>query len=635
MSSKIVSPSLVVPVAPAIVRATSLERDPLKRDFKNFQWRMWKTLFDNAPTNTMYELGDRLQHGPDRDIELGFRGLSKSYVTVGYAIWSLERDREEQVLALSGSGGGAKGNALLAWAMINTFDWLVHLRPSASQPQSSQAFDVAGATPKKSESFAALSLYGQVTGRRASLIIPDDVETPNTSASEGDRQELRRRYAELGGAVLIPERGRVKVLGTPQCEDSLYIELAVQRGYSMWICPSYYPTPEELGLRPNAEGKVINRYRGWVAPHLLKALEVNPELAGTPTEPTRFPEAELYKRKLEYGSIEFDRQFRLYLDAGGDQGRALKLRDLIVMEIPKPSASSPDVKVPDDLSWSPAPNLRWEDIPTDALDGDALFAPARVGVWQLPELKVLVVDPSGQGTDETSWNVLAQHLGRVFLLDADARLEGFSRPTMLAIAKDAKLWGVHKVIIEKNYGGGMFGELLRPVLLEVGHPCEIEELNAGQVQKEVRIVDTLEGLVTDHRLVVSAEVLRKDYKVRYPEVEEAKWRYYRLTYQFTRITKKRGALAHDDRVDSLASGVATFMGTLRRQLQDALRDSQEEFLKAQAERIMATRKKQGLKVLDLYGHPVEPDRYRLGKLLRETAEGVLGSTYFKGRRAAR
>src|ERR1019366_6631270 len=106
-------------VTPAIVPLSSLERDPLKLNFKNFMWKTWMTLFGNPPTHTMYDLGERLQTGPNRDIIIGYRGLSKSYITVDFGVWTLYCDPTEIVLTVSGSGDGAKGNASLAWGMVN------------------------------------------------------------------------------------------------------------------------------------------------------------------------------------------------------------------------------------------------------------------------------------------------------------------------------------------------------------------------------------------------------------------------------------------------------------------------------------------------------------------------------------
>lgn len=612
--------------APNVVRNASRldnssHRKAVSTNFKNFMWKAWMTWFGNPPTRRMYEVGERLQYGPRKDQILGFRGLSKSYVTVTFAVWTLDVDPTEIVLTVSGSDKGVKGNAYLAWSMIQEFDWLAHMKPTGMLRASTFAFDVAGSRMEKSESFASFSIFGQITGRRASLIIPDDIETPNTSETQGDRDRLRVRNAELGGAILKPG-GRIKVLGTPQHEQTIYAENAAEKGYGMRIWPILYPSQKELV-----------KYGNYLAPTILAELAQNPELTGTSTEPTRFTEEEIAERRVEYGKTEFERQFLMWMDAGAGDETPLKLRDIPVIEVaaPKPDSNAP-VLVPASLHWNPCPANLIGDIEVDALAGDShVYAPdlrsRDENFWQEPESKVLVVDPSGSGKDETAYGVLVQHLGLVGLVDLEARLEGFSKETMQGIARMAKRWGVHKIVIEKNYGGGMFGELLRPHLFDVGHPCTIEEENAGHVQKEVRIIDTLEPVITAHRFWIAADVLRRDFGVKYEQVEQGKRRYYRLTYQLTRMTKVKDCIAHDDRLDMIATGVAKFMGTLRRQLAQAQAESREAYLKEQAEKLIETRRRLGLPVLG--DPPASP--WKLGEFTQQGG-GMSGSSFFPGRR---
>ncbi|MFZ3194086.1 MAG: phage terminase large subunit [Moraxellaceae bacterium] len=593
----------------------------MKRDFKNFMFKTWMTLFGNAPTRLMYDVGDYLQFGPRRSIVMGFRGLSKSYVTVDFGVWTLYCDPTEIVLTVSGSGDGAKGNAALAYSMINNFDWLAHMKPRGSLRQSAQAFDVPGTRHEKSESFAAMSLFGQVTGRRASLILPDDCETPNTSATEGDRKSLEVRFAELGGAILKPG-GRIKVLGTSQTEQTLYVNLAQNKGYGMRMWPVTYPIPH-----PDPKKDEVRKFGPWLAPTIRLELEANPELAGTSVEPGRFTEDDLFERLLEYGTTEYERQFKLWLDAGAGTAKPLHLRDIPIIEMEAPHENAP-LLVPRELRWDPSPANAYKDIEVDSLNGDStLYAPSDVKDWIEPEKRVLIIDPSGGGEDETAWGILAQLGGRVFLARVRARLEGFSSDTLDAIVADAVLYRPHEIRIEKNYGGGMFGELLRPKLMAAGVMCPIIEETAGQVQKEVRMVDTLEALVTGHRLVVAAEVFREDFGVSYESIPKDKHRNYRLSYQITRVTKKKGCLPHDDRLDMLATGVASFMGTLKRVLDEAAKESRDLYLQAEAEKIIETRRKQGQ---PLFGH--EAKGYsKLGEFVQTTG-GLASSLLFPGRR---
>ena len=66
------------------------------------------------------------------------------------------------------------------------------------------------------------------------------------------------------------------------------------------------------------------------------------------------------------------------------------------------------------------------------------------------------------------------------------------------------------IIIESNFGDGMFSQLLKPVLTEeVRYPVTIEEVKHS-IQKERRIIDTLEPVMNSHKLVVCKSVVEQD-----------------------------------------------------------------------------------------------------------------------------
>jgi hypothetical protein len=58
-----------------------------------------------------------------------------------------------------------------------------------------------------------------------------------------------------------------------------------------------------------------------------------------------------------------------------------------------------------------------------------------------------------------------------------------------------------------------------------------------------------------HRLVIGEQVVREDDSMVQGYRPEDQYK-YRLFHQMTRITRDRGALAHDDRLDALAGAVA-------------------------------------------------------------------------------
>ena len=576
-------------------------QDPLAY-FPNFLWKTWGTLLRVEPSPLLYDFAHYLDGGyldelrghaekgdvGARKILMAFRGAAKSWTTTSYAVCRLRRNRSDQVLCVSATGAFAGSIATFAFNMVRNFDWLADMKPGNEQRQSALAFDVAGAPVAKDESFASSGLFGQITGRRALTIIGDDLEVPNTSDTELARQRLRARMAEFG--AIIKPGGDIYLLGTAQTEDTVYKEYAEEKGYELRIYPAQFPRIDSIDPKKDERKK----YGARLAPFILNQVEANPFLGGTTVEP-RFTEADLMARRKEWGTTEYERQFLMYLDAGGGKDKPLKLRDLVVLEMAPPTHSSPELRLPSELTWAPTPPLIVPDLLVDALTGDShAYMASRADVYLPAEEIVCFVDTSGEGTDETTWAIGAGLEGRVFLLHLGASIEGHTASTLEAIAKDCKRWGVQLVEVEANFGGGMFGDLLTPKLADIHHVCAVETIPAGGTMKEKRIVDTLHPLTTDHRLVVNAQVLRDDYRVDYPQVEERERRFYRLTYQLTRMVAVKGAVRHDDRLDAVSGLCRHFIGVLLRQLKDVHEAGRAQAIELEAEKMIDSRRKQGL-----------------------------------------
>lgn len=556
------------------------EADPrLANSFKNFLWKTWHSLGFTDPTPLQYDMADYLQFGGNRKVMMAFRGAAKSYITVPYCLWNLYRNQDIKVLATSATGKFAANNAQFAYTMLTSFDWLAWLKPRSDQRQSALEFDVNGSTPAKDASFAAVGMFGQITGRRSDLIVPDDAETPNTSDTEGSRADLRRAIEEFG-AVIKPG-GEITYLGTAQHEDTIYLELE-DKGYALRMWPAIYPKPEHMA-----------KYGSRLAPMLVRDLEENPHLAGTSTEPTRFDEPDLEQRQIDFGSLEWERQFLLWLDAGAATSKQLRLSQATVMDL------TPDGGVPASVQWSSMKDYKIVDIEADYKTGDGLFGPAEAKDFGKPDGTVCIIDPSGAGHDETSWTIGSVKNARVFAQWQGASLDGTSDDVLTQIAADCKKWGVQEIIIESNFGQGMLSALLRPKLQEIKHNVTITEKAAGKVSKEVRIVNALQPVLSAHRLVINADLLRNDYNIPYTSVKDGRRRFYRLTYQLTRITREKDVIAFDDRVETLANLVSHFQEHLRQRTEDAEKRDQEQKLQDEADKIIATRKKQGLTLFGL------------------------------------
>lgn len=616
--------------------------DPLSNP-KNFLFKTWRSLGLPDPSPLQYDFMEyindhrawqqvreegsiEVERGVvegARKILMAFRGAAKTFVATTNSVYLLRENPLEEVLVVSATDNFASAISTMAFKMVTEFEWLApDMAPSTSQRQSALSFDVRGARQaSKDASFTARGIFGQITGLRASKIIGDDLETPNTAETELKRTNLRYRMSELGGAVIKPG-GDILLLGTAHAEQTVYKEYAEEKGYEMRVYPLVYPQNEKERMRLGTR----------LAPMLATSLDKNPLLAGTSTEPSRFTERDIMKRETEYGRTEFERQFRMFLDAGADRLYPLKLRDLVVIDMTPPSpATGGQLQLPSKLVWNTLRDHRVRDIQLDSLTGDgAVYYPLTQDLHLPAEQVICHVDPSGEGDDETSWSILAGLAGRVYLCKQGASLDGHSETTLKRIAADCAEWNVQIVRVEKNFGQGMFSSLLRPQLTAHGCRPDIEDLSAGNLQKEKRIVNTLEPLITSHRLVVNASVLRDDFTIPYQTVEEVKRRFYRLTYQLSRITTQRGALRHDDRVDSLAGGCAHFADRLQRALAEEEQFTRDELMQKEIDKHVEARLEAGLPTGGIEDAP--RDNRRTGHQLSKDPRDPYGLRPERGKR---
>lgn len=510
-----------------------------KEDFRVFIYMVWKMISLPDPTPIQYDIAHTLQNLPnDRFIIEGFRGVAKSFITCAYAVWTLWRDPQKKVEIVSASKDRADANAIFIKRIIYTLPFLAHLKARPDQRDQQNLFDVGPAVPDISPSIKSVGISGQLTGSRADLLIADDVEVANNSGTQTQRDKLNEAVKEFD--AIIKPKGQIVYLGTPQNEMSLYNELQ-QRGYRCRIWTVLYP--ESLSER--------EFYGDRLAKIIADKYDNNPELyAGKPTDPRRFDEEEIYKRRLSYGKAGFALQFMLNTNLSDQEKYPLKVQDLMIASL---SIDEANLK----WYWSNDRQLRINDLPCVALKGDYFYEPQGRSneVFEYTGT-VMAVDPSGRGKDETSYAVVKYLNGYLFVLEVGGTREGYSDSTLRQLANKAKIYGVNEIVVEGNFGDGMFSQLFKPVLNDI-HPCSVTEVK-NYAQKEARIIDTLEPVMMRHKLIIHKQVIIDDYQV----YENAPA--YSLIYQMTRLSRDRGALAHDDRLDALCMAVAYWLAVMDR-----------------------------------------------------------------------
>ena len=529
---------------------------PLK-DFRNFLFLVWKQLTLPEPTKVQYDIAEYLQTSGKRSIIQAFRGVGKSYITSAYVVWRLMLDPDLKIMVVSASKERADAFSMFTQRLIMEMPLLAHLIPDKDQLWSRIAFNVNGAMASHSPSVKSVGITGQLTGSRADLIIADDIEVPNNSQTQQMREKLTTLVTEFDAVLKPLDTSKIIYLGTPQTEESLYDALQ-DKGYITRIWPSRYPRPDQ-----------VNRYGDRIAPTLMNELIANDKLEWQPTDPNRFDEEDLLERELSYGRSGYALQFQLDTSLSDADRHPLKLKDLIVMSVD--ISKAPEKPIHGTLS-----HLEVKDVPNLGMRGDRFYEPFKLsGDWVDYSGSVMAIDPSGRGSDETSYCVLKMLNGFLYCPDAGGVEGGYSGQTLESLVDIAKRNKVNYVLVESNFGDGMFSELIKPYFTKA-YPVTLEEVRHSK-QKELRIIDTLEPVMNQHRLVFDKDVIQKDYDSiqKYPNDIAQR---YSLFYQMTRITKDRGALAHDDRLDALAMATAYWVEQMATDADELMVERHNELL---------------------------------------------------------
>ena len=527
----------------------------LQEDFKLFLQALWEQLDLPSPTRAQYAIADYLQNGPKRLQIQAFRGVGKSWITGAFVLWTLFKDPEKKIMIISASKERADNMSIFLQKLIIETPWLNHLRPKSDEARWSRiSFDVL-CSPHQAPSVKSVGITGQLTGSRADLMVLDDIEVPGNSMTELMREKLLQLCTEAESILTPKDDSRICYLGTPQTTFTVYRKLA-ERNYRPFVWPSRYPRKSKL-----------SQYEGLLAPQIVEDLE-NAAEEWDVTDPDRFDNDDLIEREAAMGRSNFMLQFQLDTSLSDAEKFPLKMADLVVTSVNPESA-------PDQVVWCSDPQNVIKDLPTVGLPGDYFYSPMQLqGEWTGFSESICSVDPSGRGTDETAAAFISQKNGYLYLHEMRAYRDGYSDGTLLDILRGCKKYGVTKLVIETNFGDGIVGELFKKHLQNTKQAIDVEEVRAN-VRKEDRIIDSLEPVLNQHRLIVNRSVIEWDYKSNSDEAPELRLMYM-LFYQMSRMCREKGAVKHDDRLDCLAQGVKYFTDAMSISVNETLRMKKQE-----------------------------------------------------------
>ena len=580
--------------------------DPAKLSLGQFTAAVFREQgLAEVPTPVQLQLLDYLENGPKRRILAAFRGVGKSTLSAIYVAWRMARNHDEKVLILSASASRAEAMAVWIARLFIDTPWLNHLAPDTQAGRYSKiAFDVGCCRYiEQSHSVRASGVTGQITGSRASIILADDIETPQSSLTQTQREKLRSVITELNAILKPGEESEILLLGTPHsATESIYFHLHRMLSFSMRIWPARVPQTEEP-------------YNACLAPLVRARMGTD---TGRPTD-TRFTDEELRTRELSMSPLAWRLQYMVDATMSDQEKYPLKCGDLMVTTI--------DQTLPEIVSHSRVRANKLVDLPCCGLAHDSTYysphtMEGAVDVGDVPT--VMAIDPSAGGADEFAWAILKAWGGNYYLMHVGGRRGGVNETFWRKLAKLAKAHHVNQVLVESNFGGlEVWAQTFKPYLREIKAECSFEGIRSN-MRKEVRIIDTLAPVLQTHRMVIDRRVIEDDYKVVQSATTDRELS-YSVFYQMSRLTQERGALYHDDRLDCWAMAVAYFQ-------EQAALDQKIQHEDRRLELLLASFED------DLGNVLMTPDRLALGLTLeqaRKADAGAAGASFISRMRPGR
>jgi hypothetical protein len=528
----------------ALKRWEDLER--LQKHYSKFETLLVDVIEDVMGfdcSDVQIDIGDWIAYGPQYLMAQAQRGQAKTTIAAIYAVFTIIHNPATRVLIFSAGSGMATEIANWIIQIITNMPELECLRPDRSQGDRSSvsAYDIHYSLkgPEKSPSITCLGITANMQGKRADLLIADDIESAKNSQTALQRERILHLTLDFSS---ICAKGRIIWLGTPQSIDSLYNGLP-GRGVSIRIWPGRFPTTEEL---PD--------YSGFLSPLLTQRILNDPSVQtgggptgtrGKPIDPILLDEETLTKKEIDQGASYFQLQHMLSTKLSDKDRYPLKLSQIRFIGFDREEKRGPMT-----LGF-----IRGESSEVKLPEGHLI----REKMYRVQEVNDfaglmgyhMYVDPSGGGKngDELAYAVTGFLAGRVFLVDVNGRPGGLDDAATDWLTAAAVRWKPKQIDIEQNYGNGALASVWKPKLLK-HYQCGIEDVwETGQ--KELRIIDVLEPIIGAGKFVVSEELIHEDWErcSQYPLQSKG---VFSLFWQLARITRDKGSLIHDDRLDAVA-----------------------------------------------------------------------------------
>ena len=510
-------------------------------------------------TDIQKDIGEWVAYGPQYRMVQAQRGQAKTTITAAYAAWRCIQNPATRVLIISAGSDMAIEVANWIIQIIMGMPELECLRPdrTVGDRASVTAFDVHYTLkgPEKSPSIACIGITSNMQGKRADLLIPDDIESSKNSQTATQRSRLHHLTLDF---TSICSNGDILWLGTPQSIDSVYNTLP-GRGVAVRVWPGRYPTEKEQA-----------DYEGFLAPLIAERVAADPSLRtgggpagnrGKAVDPILLGEAALTKKEIDQGAAYFQLQHMLSTKLADQDRYPLKVSQIRWLGFDTETGM-----VPMSLSFVRTAENELK-LPEGYPIKDKMYRVQQAEDFGMTKGPHMYVDPAGggQNADETAYAITSFAGGRVYVLAVGGIPGGLDEDRCLVpLANIAVKWKVKSIEVEQNFGHGAFKNAWSTVLNKL---AKAEGLTIGvedkweSGQKELRIIDKLEPLLGAGKLVMNEQILQDDWNTiqKYPTDTKPT---YCLLWQMARITKDRKSLIHDDRLDALAGSVSFWIDAI-------------------------------------------------------------------------
>lgn len=505
-------------------------------------------------TDMQADIAEFMMAGPRLRMVMAQRGEAKSTLAAIYAVWRLIKRPADRILVVSGGEKQASEVALLIIRLITSWDILEYLRPDkrAGDRTSMESFDIHWALKglEKSPSVACVGITANLQGKRADLLLADDVETAKNGLTVTQRSQLLHLSKDFSS---ICTHGDILYLGTPQTKDSVYNTLP-SRGFTVRIWPGRFPTQEEQ-----------EKYGERLAPFLAERIKADPSITrgggidgtkGQAADPGRYTETDLCEKELDQGPEGFALQYMLDTSLSDASRQQLKLENLLV-------ANYDWERLPEVCVYQAAQKYQ-VDLPASfPIPLQKMYYPVSVDCQFVKpkEGPMMFIDPAGGGADELSYGVSVALGPYIHLLDVGGLKGGLSDANADKLVVVIRKYGITYIKCESNMGHGLFEINLRAILAKEGltHVGVEGEYSTGQ--KERRIIDSFVSATQRHRVVIHQQVFDSDAECGKQHSIEKRTQ-YSFFYQFQNITTDRNSLIHDDRLEAAAGAVRHWKAVL-------------------------------------------------------------------------